>query len=45
MCRANLSPWWERGGMYQADENDKPIYEGRCNLGAISLHFPIAEVR
>lgn len=27
--------------MYPADENDKPIYEGRCNLGAISLHFPM----
>ena len=27
--------------MFPADENDKPIYEGRCNLGAISLHFPM----
>ena len=27
--------------MYPADENDKPIYEGRFNLGAISLHFPM----
>lgn len=41
MCRANLSPWYERGGMEPADENDKPVYEGRCNLGAISLHFPM----
>lgn len=40
-CRANLSPWYERGGMFPADENDKPIYEGRFNLGAISLHFPM----
>ena len=40
-CRANLSPWYERGGMSPADENDKPIYEGRFNLGAISLHFPM----
>ena len=40
-CRANLSPWFERGGMFPADENDKPIYEGRFNLGAISLHFPM----
>ena len=40
-CRANLSPWYERGGMDPADENDKPIYEGRFNLGAISLHFPM----
>ena len=40
-CRANLSPWFERGGMFPADEDDKPIYEGRFNLGAISLHFPM----
>ena len=40
-CRANLSPWYERGGMFPADEDDKPIYEGRFNLGAISLHFPM----
>ena len=40
-CRANLSPWYERGGMFPADENDKPVYEGRFNLGAISLHFPM----
>lgn len=40
-CRANLSPWYERGGMFPADENDRPIYEGRFNLGAISLHFPM----
>lgn len=40
-CRANLSPWYERGGMEPADENDQPVYEGRCNLGAISLHFPM----
>ena len=38
-CRANLSPWYERGGMSPADENDKPIYDGRFNMGAISLHF------
>ena len=36
-----MSEWYERGGMYPADENDKPIYEGRFNLGAISLHFPM----
>ena len=32
-CRAFLSPWYERGGMHPADENDKPVFEGRCNLG------------
>ena len=31
-CRANLSPWYERGGMEPADENDKPIYEGRLTI-------------
>ena len=40
-CRANLSPWFERGGMFPADEDDRPVYEGRFNLGAISLHFPM----
>ena len=40
-CRANLSPWFERGGMFPADKNDRPVYEGRFNLGAISLHFPM----
>ena len=40
-CRANLSPWFERGGMNPADENDVPVYTGRFNLGAISLHFPM----
>ena len=38
-CRANLSPWYEHGGMEPADDDDKPIYNGRFNLGAISLHF------
>lgn len=40
-CRAFLSPWYERGGIEPADENDKPIFVGRCNLGAVSLHLPM----
>lgn len=40
-CRAFLSPWYERGGMEPADENDVPVFEGRFNLGAISLHLPM----
>lgn len=40
-CRANLSPWYERGGIEPADENDRPVYEGRFNCGAISLNFPM----
>jgi ribonucleoside-triphosphate reductase len=40
-CRASLSPWYERGGMHPADENDVPVFEGRFNMGAISLHLPM----
>ncbi len=40
-CRAFLSPWFERGGKTPADENDKPIFVGRFNIGAISLHLPM----
>lgn len=40
-CRAFLSPWYEKGGMTPADENDKPIFVGRFNIGAISLHLPM----
>jgi len=40
-CRAFLSPWFERGGAEAADENDKPIFVGRFNIGAISLHLPM----
>jgi len=40
-CRAFLSPWYERGGMNPADENDKAVFVGRFNLGAISLHLPL----
>ena len=40
-CRAFLSPWYERGGMYPADEDDQPVFVGRFNIGAISLHLPM----
>ncbi len=40
-CRAFLSPWYEKGGMEPADKNDKPVYIGRFNIGAISLHLPM----
>lgn len=40
-CRASLSPWYERGGIHPADENDTPVFEGRFNMGAISLHLPM----
>lgn len=40
-CRAFLSPWYEKGGMEPADENDKPVFEGRFNIGAVSLNLPL----
>lgn len=40
-CRAFLSPWWEKGGMYKYDEDDKPVFVGRFNIGAVSLHLPM----
>lgn len=40
-CRASLSPWYERGGMCPQDENDKPVFVGRFNMGAISLNLPM----
>ncbi|NCC15975.1 MAG: anaerobic ribonucleoside-triphosphate reductase [Clostridia bacterium] len=40
-CRAFLSPWFERGGMNPADEQDKPVFVGRFNVGAVSLHLPM----
>jgi ribonucleoside-triphosphate reductase len=40
-CRAFLSPYWERGGLYKADEADTPVYEGRFNVGAVSLNLPM----
>lgn len=40
-CRAFLSPYFERGGFSPADQDDKPVFIGRFNLGAISLHLPM----
>lgn len=40
-CRAFLSPWYERGGEQPADEDDKPVFVGRFNIGAVSLHLPM----
>lgn len=40
-CRAFLSPWFERGGFEPADSEDKPIFVGRFNIGAVSLHLPM----
>lgn len=40
-CRAFLSPYYERGGFEPADEDDKPVFEGRFNGGAITLNLPM----
>ena len=40
-CRAFLSPWYERGGIKPADDKDQPIFVGRFNIGAVSLHLPM----
>ena len=40
-CRAFLSPWWEKGGFNKQDETDTPIFVGRFNIGAVSLHLPM----
>lgn len=40
-CRAFLSPYYEKGGLKPLDENDSPIFIGRFNIGAISLHLPM----
>ena len=40
-CRAFLSPWFERGGMHPADDKDVPVFVGRFNIGAVSLHLPM----
>lgn len=40
-CRAFLSPWYERGGIEPADEDDVPVFVGRFNIGAVSLHLPM----
>ena len=40
-CRAFLSPYFERGGIKPADDQDKPVFVGRFNIGAVSLHLPM----
>lgn len=40
-CRAFLSPYFERGGFEPADDDDKPVFVGRFNVGAVSLHLPM----
>lgn len=44
-CRAFLSPWYIKGGMYPKDETDKPVFVGRFNIGVVSLHLPMIYAR
>lgn len=37
-CRASLSPWYIKGGIKPLDETDTPVFEGRANLGVISIN-------
>lgn len=40
-CRAFLSPWYQKGGATPLDDTDTPVFEGRFNIGAISLNLPM----
>ena len=40
-CRGFLSGWYERGGMHPGDDKDEPVFEGRFNIGVVSLHLPM----
>ena len=40
-CRAYLSPLYQSGNLQPVDENDKPVFHGRFNGGAVSLNLPM----
>ena len=40
-CRAFLSPWYEKGGAEPLNDQDEPVFVGRFNIGAVSLHLPM----
>lgn len=40
-CRAYLSPYYQNGELSPADENDRPVFQGRFNGGAISVNLPM----
>ncbi|WMJ85324.1 anaerobic ribonucleoside-triphosphate reductase [Anaerocolumna sp. MB42-C2] len=40
-CRAFLSPWYREGGLKPANDLDTPVFIGRFNIGAVSLHLPM----
>lgn len=40
-CRAFLSPYYREGGLKPANDQDTPVFVGRFNIGAVSLHLPL----
>ena len=38
---AGIDCSYERGGMKPADDKDEPVFIGRFNIGAVSLHLPM----
>ncbi len=40
-CRAFLSPWYTEGGMIPKNDKDTPVFIGRFNVGAVTLHLPM----
>ncbi len=40
-CRAFLSPWYQEGGMHPKNDEDRPVFVGRWNIGVVSLHLPM----
>ena len=43
-CRSFLSPYFIKGGYEPFDANDTPIYEGRFNIGVVSINLPMIYV-
>lgn len=40
-CRSFLSPWYPKGHLHPANEDDKPVFLGRFNIGVITLNLPM----
>ena len=40
-CRAFLTKWFERGGEKPEDDDDRPVFIGRFNIGVVSLNLPM----
>ena len=40
-CRAYLSPYYTNGELSPRNENDRPVFQGRFNGGAVSVNLPM----